>query len=79
MGDCQQFTDFNSTFHLKNISRFPENPRIMNSELIEAGQRIMQESVENKNSNLKNKYMEVYFRLQQEIKIEENKKCNLVK
>ena len=39
----------------------------------------MQESVENKNSNLKNKYMEVYFRLQQEIKIEENKKCNLVK
>jgi hypothetical protein len=79
MGDCEQFTEFNSTFHLKNISRFPENPRIMNSELIEAGQRIMQESVENKNSNLKNKYMEVYFRLQQEIKIEENKKCNLVK
>jgi hypothetical protein len=56
------FTEFDSSFDLKNTGRFLENPKFMINENTEKNQTKECELVENKSTNLKKQTIEFSFR-----------------
>jgi hypothetical protein len=56
------FSEFDSSFDLKNTGRFLENPKIMINENTEVNQSKECELVQNKSTNLKKQSIEFSFR-----------------